>query len=179
MVKAFLERAEEHAREDPVAVQLAAFLKLKHDEVFYLAERAERLAQELVARGGRFVLCHSDLHAGNVLIDGRGALYIVDWDAPIMAVPERDLMFAGGAQGFRGHTLEDEERFFYRGYGETELDPKAIAYYRYERIIQDIAVECEQIFSAQGGAQDREQALEYLKSNFSPGGTIEIARQHG
>ena len=121
------------------------------------------------------VLCHSDLHAGNILIDGNEALYIVDWDEPIYAPKERDLMFPGGGQGFRGHTANEEEALFYQGYGRTKIDQTALAYYRCERIIQDIAAFCDQVFSSDDGAEDREQAFHYLASNFKPGGTIEIA----
>jgi len=52
-----------------------------------------------------------------------------------------------------------------------------LAYYRDERIIQDIAAFCEQIFSSPAGGEDREQSLRYLKSNFLPNETIEIARR--
>ena len=83
-------------------------------------------------------MCHSDIHAGNILIDANGALYIVDWDNPVLAPKERDLMFIGGGQEFAGHTAQEEETLFYRGYGQTQIDPIALAYYRYERIIQDI-----------------------------------------
>ena len=34
---------------------------------------------------------------------------------------------------------------------------------------------CEQLLLSNDGGADREQALRYLKSNFEPGGTIEIA----
>ena len=84
-------------------------------------------------------------------------------------------MFVGGAQGFAGHTPQEEETLFYRGYGQTEIDPVALAYYRYERIVVDIAVYCEQLFLTSEGGEDREQSLRYLMSNFLPGGTIEIA----
>ena len=43
-----------------------------------------------------FVLCHSDIHGGNILIADTGELYVVDWDDPILAPKERDLMFIGG-----------------------------------------------------------------------------------
>ena len=92
-----------------------------------------------------------------------------------LAPKERDLMFIGGAQGFAGHTAQEEETLFYRGYGQTQIDPIALAYYRYERIIQDIAVFCEQIFLTNEGGEDREQSLRYLTSNFLPNNTIEIA----
>ena len=123
----------------------------------------------------RLSLCHSDVHAGNVLIGADDAFYIVDWDNPILAPKERDLMFVGGGQGFTGHTPQEEEMLFYRGYGETEIDPPALAYYRYERIVTDIAVYCEQLFLSDAGGEDRAQSLQHLKSNFLPNGTIEIA----
>jgi spectinomycin phosphotransferase len=174
-VRTFLERLENGPFVDPIAAQLAAFLKAKRDEVEDLVSRAERLAASLWAQSPDFVLCHSDLHAGNILIDGSDALYIVDWDDPILAPKERDLMYAGGAQGFRGHSPEEEEALFYRGYGETEIDRRALAYYRYERIIEDIGIYCQQLLLTDAGGQDREQSLKYLKSNFVPDGTIAIA----
>ena len=174
-VKTFLERVADDAFADPVAVKLAAFLKARRDEILDLAGRAERLALALQARSPEFVLCHSDIHAGNILIDANGALYIVDWDNPILAPKERDLMFIGGGLGGDGHTAQEEETLFYRGYGQTPIDPIALAYYRYERIIQDIAVYCEQIFLTNEGGEDREQSLRYLTSDFMPNRTIEIA----
>ena len=177
IVKTFLERAEDDAFDDPVAVELAAFLKARRDEILDLVRRAERLAQALQARSPKLILCHSDIHAGNILIDANDAFYFVDWDNPILAPKERDLMFIGGGQGFVGHTAQEEEILFYRGYGQTQIDPIALAYYRYERIIQDIAVYCEQIFLTNEGGKDREQSLRYLMSNFQPNNTIEIAYQ--
>ena len=175
IVKTFLERVEDDAFADPVAAKLAAFLQARRAEIHDLVGRAERLALALQARSPEFVLCHSDVHAGNILIDANDALYIVDWDNPILAPKERDLMFIGGGQGFAGHTAAEEETLFYQGYGQTQIDPIALAYYRYERIIQDIAVFCEQIFLTNEGGEDREQSLRYLTSNFLPNSTIEIA----
>jgi spectinomycin phosphotransferase len=173
-VRTFLGRVEDNVYGDPVAAELAAFLQAKREEILDLVERSERLSQMLRMRSPEFTLCHSDVHAGNILIDANDALYIVDWDDPILAPKERDLMFVGGAQGFTGHTPQEEETLFYQGYGQTQIDPVALAYYRYERIVVDIAVYCEQLFLTDEGGEDREQSLRYLKSNFLPGGTIEI-----
>jgi spectinomycin phosphotransferase len=175
-VKTFLARHDD-ASDDPVAVETSAYLKTKRNDILDLLERAERLAQALQVRASEFVLCHSDIHAGNILIDANDALYIVDWDDPILAPKERDLMFVGGGQGFTGHTAQEEETLFYQGYGQTQIDPIALAYYRYERIIEDIVVECEQIFSMKNGGADRAQALRWLTSNFAPNNAIEIAYQ--
>jgi spectinomycin phosphotransferase len=175
IVKTFVERVENDAYDDPVAGELAAFLKARRNETLDLVGRAERLALALQARSPEFVLCHSDIHAGNILIDADQALYIVDWDNPILAFKERDLMSVGGGLMGAWRTPQEEETLFYQGYGPTPIDPAALAYYRYERIIQDIAIYCEQIFLTNEGGEDREQALRYLISNFLPNNTIELA----
>ena len=86
-------------------------------------------------------------------------------------------MFIGGGLGGAGHTPQEEELLFYQGYGLADLDPEALAYYRFERIIQDISEFCDQIFLKNDGAADREQALHYMASIFLPGGVLEIAYQ--
>jgi spectinomycin phosphotransferase len=111
------------------------------------------------------------------LIGAGGGFYIVDWDAPILAPKERDLMYAGGGLMGGWYSPREEEDLFYQGYGPTAINAEALAYYRYERIIQDIAIYCEQIFGMRGGTKDREQSLRYLTSNFLPNSTIEIARR--
>ena len=176
-VKMFLERIEAETFDEPVAVEMAAFLKIKGDETLELVKRAERFAQMLREQPPEFILCHADIHAWNLLIDDNDAFYMVDWDTLIFAPKERDLMFVGGGLGGNGHTPREEEALFYQGYGQTQIDPIAMAYYRYERIIEDIAVYCGQIFLSDEGGEDRKQSLEYLKSNFLPNCTIEMACQ--
>ncbi len=175
-VREFLSRVEHETFHEPVAEKLSAALRARRNEIHELVERAERLAQTLQSRQQEFIVCHSDLHAGNLLITADDHLYIVDWDDVILAPRERDLMYAGGGQFGARHTPEEEERLFYSGYGPVQVDPLAQAYYRYERIVQDIAVECEQIFETDQGGADREQEFEYFMSNFLPNGVLEIAR---
>jgi spectinomycin phosphotransferase len=172
---AFMTRIETEVYADPVADKAAVFLQTKQAEVLDLVERAERYAQALQTHSPEFVLCHSDLHAGNILVAAGSAFYLVDWDNPILAPQERDLMYAGGGQFGHARTPHAEEELFYQGYGPTAIDPSALAYYRYERIVEDIAVYCEQLLLSNEGGSDREQALRYLMSNFEPDGTIAIA----
>jgi spectinomycin phosphotransferase len=178
IVKAFQARVEEEAFDEPVAAALAAFLKAKRDAILYLVGRAERLGSALQARNLEFVLCHSDIHAGNILIDDdHDAVYLVDWDNPVLATKERDLMFVGGGLGGGWRKPEDEEALFYQGYGQTEIDPVALAYYRYERIVEDIAAYCERLFLTDEGGDDREEGLRQLTSQFLPNNVIEVACQ--
>lgn len=175
MVKTFLVRVEQAVFDDPIVQDLAQFLQANRGTMLDLIQRAERYAQTLQAQTPDPVVCHADLHAGNVLIGVDGSLYIVDWDAPILAFKERDLMFVGGRLFGGDRTPAEEEALFYQGYGPTQINPVALAYYRYERIIQDIAAFGEQLWVTTEGGDDRAQALRYLKSNFLPGDIIDIA----
>jgi spectinomycin phosphotransferase len=38
-----------------------------------------------------FVLCHTDMGSGNLLVDKRGQLYVLDWEEARVAPPEHDL----------------------------------------------------------------------------------------
>ena len=114
------------------------------------------------------MLCHADIHPGNLLIAEHGALFIVDWDDPIFAPKERDLMFFGaGVSG--GWDAESDETLFYRGYGATDVDLAALAYYRYERIVTDIAAFGQQLLLTTEGGADREQSYRYFTSRFPAG----------
>lgn len=174
-VKLFLKRIQEETFEERVAIEMAAFLKIRSKDILDLLNRAKSHARILRSQPARFVLCHGDIHGWNLLLTDHDDFYIVDWDTLIFAPKERDLMFIGAGLQGDGHTPQEEEALFYRGYGETCIDPIALAYYRYERIIEDIAVFCDQIFLSDEGGQDRERSLEYLKSNFLPNGTIAMA----
>ncbi|MBK8027444.1 MAG: phosphotransferase [Chloroflexi bacterium] len=71
--------------DDPVAAALAALLQEKGREIGALVDHAERLAEVLQTRDLPFVVCHADIHAGNVHITPVGDLYVVDWDTMILA----------------------------------------------------------------------------------------------
>jgi spectinomycin phosphotransferase len=162
---------------DPIAIELLTFLGEQQKLVFELIARATSLAELLRIAQLEQVICHGDIHAGNVMIDHNDSIWLVDWDMPILAPKERDLMFVGGDQGFVGRSASDEEELFYAEYGSSDLNYAAIAYYRYERIIEDIALYCEDILLQAAAGADRAQALHYVKTNFKPDGTIAQARR--
>jgi spectinomycin phosphotransferase len=168
---------EKETVKEPVAVELAGFLKSRKEVIQDLNRRAERYSGMLQDRSAEFIVCHGDIHGWNLLIDTNGALYMVDWDTLVCAPKERDLMFIGGGLGESGYTPQEEQTMFYQGYGRTKIDRTALTYYRCERIIEDLAVYCDQIFLSEGGGKDRLAALENVRSNFAPNGTIAMAYQ--
>lgn len=173
--RGLLKRLDGETFDDPVTAQWAAFLRPKGETILDQLERAEQLAHALASRPMEPVLCHSDIHPGNLFLDASGTLFIVDWDYPMLAPKERDLMFIGSGQGYVNRTAGQEETLFYRSYGEAEIDPLALAYYRYERNITDICVESTRILSGALGSQDRARSLQILTWLFMPGGSVELA----
>lgn len=174
LVRAFQSRVEETAFTEPVAAALATFLRDRRDEISHIVARADTLGSVLRMQSPAQVLCHADIHGGNVLIGTDGTLYIVDWDTLTFAPKERDLMFVGGGifgVWNRGH----EEAWFYQGYGQTEINLVALAYYRYERIVQDFAAYGEQLLLTDEGGADRAQAFRYFLSQFEPDDVVEVA----
>jgi len=170
-----LERVEAQVFREPLQGEAVAFLRSKRAETLEVAKRAEQLARMVQDHRPEFVLCHSDIHGYNLLIDNQGALYIVDWDGLVFAPRERDLMFIGGGHGHSGYTPREEEAMFYQGYGETKINQIALVYYRYERIVKDIVADCDVIFLSEEGEEVQMGALEDLNNKFSPDSYIEIA----
>jgi len=174
-IKTILGSIEKQTFGEPIALDLADFLTSKKGEILEIVKRAEQLAQLLLEQLPEFILCHSDIHGWNLLIDNLGALYIVDWDWLIFAPKERDLMFIGGGHGHSGYTPQEEETLFYQGYGQTNINQNAIAYYRYDRILNDMAEDCQLIFLSDEDAENLKEALDDIKSMFLSNGKIEMA----
>jgi spectinomycin phosphotransferase len=175
-VREALARPAERTGFDAPAAELAALLESRRGEIGLMVDRAERLATALQRAAPAFVLCHTDIHAGNVLVADEGGLFVVDWDDLLFAPRERDLMFVGGGVGGVWNK-PDEEAWFHRGYGEVSIDPAALAYYRYERIVQDVAAYCRLVFGRERGDDDRRRGVRQLAAQFLPGGVVEIAHR--
>lgn len=163
-------------RDDRIAEKLWEFIQEKRAEIRRLVDRAEQLAHELRDQAHPFVLCHSDIHGGNVLLDGNERFYIVDWDEPIMAPKERDLMFIGGGVGNMWNKAR-EEKLFYQGYGPTEVNPKLLAYYRHERIVEDIAEYGQKLLLTTEGGEERPEMYKQFIDMFKPEGVVDKAFQ--
>jgi spectinomycin phosphotransferase len=159
---------------DEIALKLWKFMKENILSIRRLVDRAEQLGQKLKDQSHILVLCHSDIHRGNVLIDGNDRIYIVDWDDPIMAPKERDLMFIGGGVANVWNKLH-EEKFFYKGYGSTEVNSTILAYYRHERIVEDLVEYGRILLLTSGGKEGRLQMYKQFMDMFELNGVVDIA----
>jgi hypothetical protein len=98
---------------------------------------------------------------------------------PAVAVAVPAFLHRQGIPGILAPIAARTRRWWLRadGYGPVAVDPVALAYYRYERIVIDVAEYGNQIFGQQGSVEDRERGLEKLMAAFGPGDVGEIAHR--
>lgn len=157
-----------------IALDMLKFINGNKATIDRLVHRAEQLGELLKKQANRFVLCHGDIHGGNVLIDKKDHLYIVDWDDPMMAPKERDLMFVGGGVAHRWNQAHEIE-CFYQGYGTIDVNRTLLAYYRHERIVEDIALCCQQLMFAAGDTIEKQKRYQQFIVMFEPQGVVDMA----
>ena len=157
---------------DSYQKELAGFWKEKKEIIQTVIERTELIGQNLQQADLEFVLCHADIHTANILVTPDRELFIVDWDDTLFAPKERDLM----------HVLEEnriqtrEEQMFFFGYGNVEINPLALAYYRYEWCVQEIGDFGNRVFLTNDtGESTKQESVEGFIQLFSRGDVIEKA----
>jgi spectinomycin phosphotransferase len=160
--------------DDEIVSNLWKFLQENKSIIQQLVDHSEQLSQKACSHLPKFVLCHSDIHGGNVFVNGTETLYIIDWDDPILAPKERDLMFIGGGVG-NVWNKPYEESLFYQGYGKTDVDWTILTYYRFERIVEDIAVYSQELLLKPMESDNRLQMYKQFMSMFEPNGAVDIA----
>jgi spectinomycin phosphotransferase len=169
-----------HPAADELAIGVARAWTERRTTILGLVDRLETIADGIrrARDGGRpddLVLCHADLHTGNVLVGPGGRLAIVDWDELIRAPRERDLMFVRGA-AIATVVTDEEADAFEAGYGPVEIDPRLIAYYRIDWAIQDVAGFADEVLSAgRSSALDRARAAGLFHGQFGPGNEVDTA----
>jgi spectinomycin phosphotransferase len=171
--------ARDHTHESAAARRLAAILRDEAKRVAAMLERAEELGAILRGRSFDRVLCHADIHAANILITDDDGILLVDWDGPMIAPRERDLLFVIGSRIAR-RVEPHEEAWFFEGYGAVSVDRDAVIFYRYERILEDIGeFAASVLLDASLSEAARDEQTEIVAGFFSPGGIIETVETRG
>lgn len=62
-----------------------------HSVILDKIHQTQALAHQLIQAPPPYVLCHTDIHGGNLMRDTQGKLYLVDWENILLAPREADL----------------------------------------------------------------------------------------
>lgn len=185
-MKGFLEQLERLGRYPGRLTKLVNRLETKCSKEPLVAKQIQELRNRILDQKNKSCkrqdvrpdLNFSDIRGGNVLIDESGSIFIVAWADPIMAPKERDLMFIGGGVANIWNNPREEE-FFYKGYGKTAIDRLIQAYYRHERIVEDIADYGQALILKTAGREDRLEMYKQFIDMYEPNGVVDIAFKTG
>ena len=109
---------------------------VEHQSTIYTAVTSlEKLAVLLQRRAVPYVICHADLHARNLIRDRAGHVFVIDWDEVMLAPKERDFIFI----------REPQADAFWEGYEQKEIDWMLLSYYLWERVVQDVIEEAQNV----------------------------------
>ena len=152
--------------EDAISAELASFWSEQRTTIGALIERTIELRRAARSQAWSMVMCHGDVHSGNLLLGNDGRMYVVDWDDVILAPRERDLMFV------LAELPAAEEQDFFAEYGSRVVDPLALAYYRHDWCIEDIGAFGQEILDKYASEETRANSLRWFKSLFGPGSSV-------
>lgn len=125
----------------------------RRGKILSLLARLKELQAQVRGTYHAMVICHTDLHGGNMILDPQGGLHLVDWENAVFAPPEHDL-----------HFFVWEERFwdlflprYQRAFRPVSLDAATFGFYFYRRNLEDLAEWVVRIlYEENGEEQDRE-----------------------
>jgi spectinomycin phosphotransferase len=151
---------------DEIGRSLARLVEQHRAEIDEMATRTLVLAQRAKEANAPVVVCHTDIHPGNVIVGPDGGLSVVDWDAPMLAPPERDLMFVlSPGYGEQPFTPHRRDRFL-AGYGPHPVNVEVLDYYVRERILDDATLFIASILDESAGDAARTNDLHWLGRLF-------------
>lgn len=108
----------------------AELLLENKEKILKRVKELEDLGEKLKNQNIDFVICHSEPHAWNTMIDKSGEVYLIDWDDSLFAPKEKDL------------NMIKDDQVKLDGYksvvGEFEINKEIIHYYQMEWNISEI-----------------------------------------
>jgi hypothetical protein len=104
------------------------------------------------------VVCHTDIHGGNLMTNKQGNLYILDWENALIAPPEHDLFFFAGEPNFR----EIFWPHYTRSFEVADLDLNMLRFYFYRRGLEDIADFILRILHRDGDPERDQQEIQWM-----------------
>lgn len=159
---------------DPLKLALADAW-LRHRSTLHAMLRGmDRLARSLRQRSGPFVICHADLHPGNIIRTVDGRVFLIDWDDVMLAPKERDFLFA--ADPLPHDATGSGASPFFVGYEPADVDWVALTYYRFERNVTDLIEYARDVLERDDLTDDtKAESIRMIERVFAPSDMMNAA----
>jgi thiamine kinase-like enzyme len=129
--------------------------------VLYLDQLIE-LQSKIRIISHNLLVCHTDLHGGNLVQTPEGILYLLDWENAMIAPREQDMIFFLGDEEYR--------KLFWPVYldqvGQVDIDLDVLSFYYYRRGLEDVAGIVFRIMRQDGTEERDRQDLGWLKETL-------------
>lgn len=136
-----------------VLQRLRDILVPRKADLFQVLRWLKQLQARVRSIEPQMVVCHTDLHGGNLMTDAQGDLYILDWENAMIAPREHDLIFFAGDS----RIWDLFSPIYQRSCGSLDLDSDIMNFYHIRRELEDIADYLVRIIQGDGSS-DRDQA---------------------
>jgi spectinomycin phosphotransferase len=140
----------------PALLALRQWVQLRRDNILAQLSRLRRPQMVVRQLDSPVVLCHTDLHSNNLLVEDGGKLGILDWDDLKLAPPEHDL-WAGLGKDYRGEPFDVFLDAYRDSGGAAPLYLEHFAFYLLRRCLEDVNVCMTSLLDA--NADEREDAV--------------------
>jgi thiamine kinase-like enzyme len=115
------------------------------------------------------VICHTDLHGGNLMLDEKGILYILDWENAMIAPPEHDLFVFVGQPSFWEIIWPRYNQY----YPVASIDCDILSFYFYRRILEDVYGFVLRIMQDEGDEERDRKDIGWLQENLNGFGEVD------
>lgn len=127
-------------------------------DLYMYLDWLKELQKQVKTTGNRMVICHTDLHGGNLMTDNQNNLYILDWENAMIAPREQDMIFFAGERDIWKIFWPKYRSFF----DPVDLDRDLLRFYFYRRGLEDIADYIFRIFQSDGSDERDESDVKEL-----------------
>ena len=124
----------------------------------------EKLAAVLQSQSFQHVICHADLHPANLIREDAN-VFVIDWDEVMLAPKERDFIFI----------KEPQADAFWEGYGKREINWLLLSYYLWERVVQDVIVNAQDVCFRDDLGEETKADIAKLFQDYMMDGENEVA----
>lgn len=115
---------------DTITDQFKIAIADNQSKITEIIDRAIALGKTVKEQNRKLCLIHGDFHLANVIKPASGDIYVIDWDFPMLSLPEHDMMIFINPERVKKITA---------GYNDPAFpEPHAHAYYSLGKILRGL-----------------------------------------